>query len=108
MQDGPTPEQRAQLGAAGMAAGLGCSVVVALIVTIGGGLLLDRAVGTTPLWTLVGVGLGLVVAGYQLWELTKIGVKDRRPGPLGRRLERLPGRRAGQPGSTVARGDGEE
>lgn len=97
MQDGPTPEQRAQLGAVGVAAGLGCSVVVSLIVMIGGGLLLDRAVGTEPVFTLIGVALGLVASGYQLWELTRVGLKDRPAGPLGRQLSRLPGRRG--PGS---------
>lgn len=108
VQDGPTPEQRAQLGAAGVAAGLGCSIVAALILTIGGGILLDRAAGTAPVLTLIGVALGLVAAGYQLWELTKIGVKDRRAGPLGRQLARLPAGRAGRRGSRAVGGDGKE
>lgn len=96
------------MGAAGVAAGLGCSVVVSLIVTIGGGLLLDRAVGTEPIFTLIGVALGLLAAGYQLWELTRVGVKDRPAGPLGRQLTRVPlGRRPGL-GPTTARRDGEE
>lgn len=58
-----------ELRAIGMASGLGCSIVVSLILCIGGGLLLDRWLGTRPLFTLVGVGLGLVTAGYLLWEL---------------------------------------
>jgi hypothetical protein len=36
------------------------------------------------------VALGLVVAGYQLWELTKVGSKTARPGPMTRTLSRLP------------------
>lgn len=91
---GPTPEQRARLGAVGIASGLGCSVVVSLLVFIGGGVLLDRSFDTAPLWTLVGVAIGLIASGYQLWELTRIGLPDRDAGPIGRRLERLPGRRA--------------
>lgn len=107
MQDGPTPEQRAQLGAAGVAAGLGCSVVVGLVVTIGGGVWLDRVFGSSPVLTLIGVALGLIAAGYQLWELTRVGVKDRAAGPLGRRLARLPtGRRSGSD-PRAARRDGE-
>jgi hypothetical protein len=101
---GPTPEQRGQLGAAGIAAGLGCSVVVSLIVFVGGGVLLDRALETAPLLTLIGVAVGLAAAGYQLWELTRVGLKDRRPGPLGRGLARLP---AGRP-RTAPREHGEE
>ena len=93
MQDGPTPEERARLGAAGAAAGLGCAIVVSLIALIGGGVLLDRAAGTTPLFTLIGVALGLAAAGYQLYELSRVGLSDRAPGPLGRRLAGLPARR---------------
>ena len=111
MTDGPTPEQRAQLGAIGVASGLGCSVVVSLIVLIGGGILLDRRFDTMPILTLVGVALGLVVAGYQLYELSRVGLKDRPAGPLGRGLARLPGRRAATGPARGTRGtrtDGEE
>lgn len=52
-----------------MASGLGCSIVVGLVTMIGGGVLLDRWAETTPLFTLVGVALGLVAAGYQLVRL---------------------------------------
>lgn len=100
---GPTPEQRVGLGAIGVATGLGCSVVVSLIVFIGGGVLLDRALDTTPALTLVGLAIGLFAAGYQLWELTRVGLPDRPAGPLGRGLARLPGRPSGP-----ARGSGEE
>ena len=89
--DGPTPEERARLGAVGAAAGLGCSIVVTLIVLIGGGVLLDRVLDTAPVLTLIGVGLGLLGAGDQLYELTRVGLKDRPAGPLGPRLTRLSG-----------------
>jgi hypothetical protein len=97
VQDGPTPEERARLGAAGAAAGLGCAIVASLILLIGGGIWLDRAAGTTPLFTLIGVALGLAAAGYQLYELSRVGLSDRTPGPLGRRLARLPGRPPSEP-----------
>ncbi len=88
MAGNPTPEQRAQLGAVGAAAGLGCSVVVSLVVFIGGGVLLDRQFETLPVLTLIGVAIGLVAAGYQLYELAQVGRTDRAPGPLARRLTR--------------------
>jgi hypothetical protein len=95
VREQPASEKRAQLGAAGAAAGLGCSVVVSLLVFIGGGILLDGALETTPILTLIGVVIGLIAAGYQLYELTRIGVAGREPGPLGRRLTRgTAGRRA--------------
>lgn len=106
MTDGPTPEQRAQIGAVGIAAGLGCSIVVTLIVTIGGGVLLDRRFGTTVVFTLIGLALGLAAAGYQLWELAQIGGRSHRAGPLGRRLERLPAGRPRRAAGTRDTGSG--
>jgi ATP synthase protein I len=89
MTDGPTPEQQ-DMRAIGVATGLGCSIVAALVLCIGGGVWLDSRFGTSPVLTLLGVVLGLVVAGYQLWELTKVGSKTARPGPMTRTLSRLP------------------
>ncbi len=89
MADSPTPEQQ-DLRAVGVATGLGCSIVAALVLCIGGGVWLDSRFGTSPLLTLLGVVLGLVVAGYQLWELTKVGSKTAHPGPMARTIARLP------------------
>jgi len=89
MADSPTPEQQ-DLRAVGVATGLGCSIVAALVLCIGGGVWLDSRFGTSPLLTLLGVVLGLVVAGYQLWELTKVGSKTAQPGPMARTIARLP------------------
>ncbi|HEU5430190.1 MAG TPA: AtpZ/AtpI family protein [Thermomicrobiales bacterium] len=85
MADDPTPERRAQLGSIGLATGLGCSIVVTLILTIGGGVLIDRWRGTEPIFTFVGLALGLVAAGYELWELANFG-NPRRNSALSRRL----------------------
>jgi len=97
-----TPEQRHQLSAVGAASGLGCSIVVTFILLIGGGVFLDQRVGTVPLFTLVGVGLGLVAAGYQLWEMTQIGRIDRPAPPLTRGLGKLP--RPGRAGTRAGNG----
>lgn len=72
--DGENPlGNRKQLRAAGMAAGLGCSIVTGLIVCILGGVLLDRWLDTTPIFTLVGVFLGILAAGSQLYRLARAG-----------------------------------
>lgn len=89
---GPSPEQQ-DMRAIGVATGLGCSIVAALVLCIGGGVWLDRQFGTSPVLTLIGVALGLAAAGYQLWELTKVGSKTQRPGPVTRVIGRLPGAR---------------
>jgi ATP synthase protein I len=89
MAEGPTPEQK-DLRAVGVATGLGCSIVAALILCIGGGVWLDSRFGTSPVLTLIGVALGLAAAGYQLWELAKVGSKTAQPGPITRTIARLP------------------
>lgn len=73
---------------AGVATGLAWSIVVTLLVLIGGGIALDAKLGTTPWLTLTGVALGLICAAYELWELTRIGDRTKPSGPIGRRLER--------------------
>jgi F0F1-type ATP synthase assembly protein I len=93
LADGPTPEQRAQLNQVGIATGLGCSIVVSVILTIGGGVLLDRALDTAPILTLVGVALGLIAAGYQLYELAQVGQTGRKAPPITRGVEKLAGAR---------------
>ncbi len=77
------------MSAAGTAAGLGCSIVVSIILCVGGGLALDSWLNRSPLFTLLGVGVGLAAAGYQLYELTTVGRKDRAPGPLARGIARI-------------------
>jgi F0F1-type ATP synthase assembly protein I len=89
-------EQRRQLGAAGTAVGLGCSIVTSIILFIGGGVLLDQWIDTAPIFTLIGVVLGLAAAGYQLYELAQIGRSDRRPGVVTRQIQRLPANRERQ------------
>jgi hypothetical protein len=90
LADGPTPDERAQLNQVAVASGLGCSIVASIVMTIGGGVLLDRALDTSPVLTLSGVALGLIVAGYQLYELAMIGQRGRKPPPISRGLAKLP------------------
>ena len=85
----PTPEERAQLASASMAWGMGCSVVASILVSVIGGLLIDQATDRTPLFTLIGVVLGLFLAGYQLWELAQLSSKTGKAGPVARRVARV-------------------
>lgn len=63
--------------AIGAASGIGCSVVVSLLVCIGAGILLDRWLNTTPIMVLIGMVLGMIAAGYALYELAVLGSPDR-------------------------------
>ncbi|MCC6703952.1 MAG: AtpZ/AtpI family protein [Thermomicrobiales bacterium] len=89
--DGPPPDERQALGAAGVAAGLGCSIVTTVMVCIFGGVLIDRETGRTPLFTLIGVALALFLAAYQLVELARVGRNGVRPGPVTRGLQTVTG-----------------
>jgi hypothetical protein len=89
----PSSKDQERLGAVGAATGIGCSIVVTLIVMIGGGIVLDRVTGMSPVFTLIGVAVGLIGAGYELYELAQIGRKERAPGPLARGLSELAARR---------------
>lgn len=62
--------------AVGAASGLGCTVVVSLLLCIGGGILLDRWLEMSPVFTLSGMVLGLITAGYTLYELAVLGSQE--------------------------------
>jgi hypothetical protein len=59
------------------------------LLCIGGGIFLDRWLDTSPVFTLIGMGLGLASAGYSLYELAVLG--DTRKGVV-----KLHGRTADQ------------
>lgn len=69
-----TFKERRDLRVVGAATGIGCSTAVALIMCIVGGILIDGWLGTTPIFTLVGIVLGLAVAGYLLYELATMSL----------------------------------
>lgn len=70
----------------GLATGLGISVVASLVIFIGLGIVLDQWLDRSPVFTLVGVAVGLVAAGYQLYELVLVSDRKRRNGPIGRTM----------------------
>lgn len=67
---------------------LGFGVALSLAVMVGGGVWLDRRLDMAPVFTLIGLVLGLVSAGYQLYELALLNRPDRANGPVGRALQR--------------------
>jgi F0F1-type ATP synthase assembly protein I len=94
LRQDPSPIDKKQVRATGIAAGLGCSIVATVIVCIVGGVLLDREFGTEPWLTLTGVAIGIVAAGYQLYELATLDRADGKSGPVARGIGRVvPGKR---------------
>jgi ATP synthase protein I len=63
--------------AIGAASGLGCTVAVSLIVCIGAGIFLDRWLDSQPVMVLIGMVLGMIAAGYALYELVVLERPDR-------------------------------
>lgn len=90
MSDGKLPNRRQDrdLRRIAMASTLGFGTALSLALFVAGGVWLDRRLDTVPALTLVGLAIGLIAAGYQLYELALIGRNDRDNGPIGKALER--------------------
>jgi F0F1-type ATP synthase assembly protein I len=69
--------RRTRLRATGMALQLGSTVVGSLLVFLGGGIWLDRRLGTSPWFLLIGLLVAFVAIGYALYELATIGTGRR-------------------------------
>lgn len=72
----------------GLATGLGISVVASLIAFVALGIILDQWLDKTPVFTLIGVTIGLIAAGYQLYELVLASDSKRENGPIARTMAR--------------------
>jgi len=68
--DRDTPEQR-QVPAAsmGIAFDLGLRLGISVVLGLGGGLLLDSWLHTSPIFTLIGTVLGIAAAMYTIWDV---------------------------------------
>lgn len=54
-----------------IASGLGCTTVVIFAIFIGGGLWLDHHFDTSPVWTLIGIAVGVVALGAEFVTLAR-------------------------------------
>ena len=64
------------LGLALRLLGMGWYVAFCIVVGVMGGLKLDDVVGTTPLFTLLGLLLGIVAAFYGIYKLVQPLLKE--------------------------------
>ncbi len=89
MADDGVPEHRIENArVVGLATGLGISVVASLIAFVALGIILYQWLDRSPLFTLIGVAIGLIAAGYQLYELVLASDSNRENGPIGRTMAR--------------------
>ncbi len=70
-------QRRARFVVIGKALQFGSTVIGALVVFLGGGIWLDRRLGTAPLLLLIGLALAFVAIGYNLYDLARSGPKSR-------------------------------
>jgi ATP synthase protein I len=55
----------------GLAFDIGIRMGVSVVIGVGGGLLLDNWLGTRPIFTLIGMVLGIAAAMYTLWDVAR-------------------------------------
>jgi len=58
-------------GNLGIAFDLGIRLGISVILGLGGGLLLDGWLRTSPLFTLIGMVLGIAAAMYTIWDVAR-------------------------------------
>jgi ATP synthase protein I len=71
--EGPRQTRRGSPGNApwGIAFDLGLRLGVSVILGLGGGLVMDNWLGTLPLFTLIGMALGIGAAMYTIWDVAR-------------------------------------
>ena len=55
----------------GLAFDIGIRLGVCVVIGLGGGLLLDNWLGTRPIFTLIGMVVGIAAAMYTLWDVAR-------------------------------------
>jgi F0F1-type ATP synthase assembly protein I len=79
----PTTEEEAEqlrqtrLKLIGLSFQFGFTIVGAFILFMGGGILLDRWLDTSPIFLLIGMVVAFIAIGYSLYEIATIGYKPR-------------------------------
>lgn len=59
----------------GIAFDLGIRLGISVLLGVGGGLLLDSWLHTSPIFTLIGVVLGIGAAMYTIWDVARKGMR---------------------------------
>jgi ATP synthase protein I len=67
--EGGKPAEGRRTATIGIAFDLGVRLGVSVVIGLGGGLLLDSWLGTSPIFTLIGMVLGIGAAMYTIWDV---------------------------------------
>lgn len=60
---------RSTLRAFALVSQIGCSTAISLIGSVVAGILLDKVLDTSPLFLIIGVFVGILLAGYSIFRL---------------------------------------
>jgi len=69
--DGPNQPSQPPPPNWGLAFDIGIRMGVSVVIGVGGGLLLDNWLGTRPIFTLIGMVLGIAAAMYTIWDVAR-------------------------------------
>ena len=69
--DGPNQPSHPPPPNWGLAFDIGIRMGVSVVIGVGGGLLLDNWLGTRPIFTLIGMVLGIAAAMYTIWDVAR-------------------------------------
>jgi ATP synthase protein I len=73
--DGRKPTDEPRAADWGIAFDLGVRLGISVLLGVGGGLLLDSWLHTSPIFTLIGVVLGIGAAMYTIWDVARKGMR---------------------------------
>jgi F0F1-type ATP synthase assembly protein I len=71
VDDESTRPERNTAAGIGMALDLGLRLGVSVVIGLGAGLLLDSWLNTRPIFTLIGMVVGIAAAMYTLWDVAR-------------------------------------
>ena len=71
LDDGPKEPTPTSAASWGLVFDIGIRMGVSVAIGLGGGLLLDNWLGTRPIFTLIGMVLGIAAAMYTLWDVAR-------------------------------------
>lgn len=74
-EDGGEPAREPRPADWGIAFDLGVRLGISVLLGVGGGLLLDSWLHTSPIFTLIGVVLGIGAAMYTIWDVARKGMR---------------------------------
>jgi ATP synthase protein I len=73
--DGGKPAREPRAADWGIAFDLGVRLGISVVLGVGGGLLLDSWLHTSPIFTLIGMVLGIGAAMYTIWDVARKGMR---------------------------------